>query len=114
MHSGCADVFRRQGLGPNALRLWATLRALPRSATALALELGIHRSTVVRNLERLEGAGMVEQESVDVWTSRCVDLGHIAARIGTLGLTQGQKDRHEEQRYRFYLNLVLKWSTGST
>ena len=103
MHTGCSDVFRRQGLGPNALRIWSLLLVRPLTVGELSLDLGIHRSTVRRNLVRLQNEGMASVRGQDnFWVSVCVELEHVAVQLGTLGHTVKQKVEHERQRSNFF------------
>jgi len=110
MHPSEIDVFRRKGLGPNARRIWLTLKRNPQSTvTEVSLALGIHRTTVGRNLNELQRFGLaIQQGKPAKWSHLDRDLDLVAYELGTAGSLERQRNQHAVERRAFYLNHALQ------
>ncbi|MGA5411532.1 MarR family transcriptional regulator [Streptomyces lavendulocolor] len=116
------DAFHRWGHGANGARLLTQLEAGEgRSVKELADALGLHRTTVVRRLERLVDDGLVEK--LEGLFYRVMDLGNedgvqpepallqkAAERRETDGAQRRRKDFHRAERawYRLFRDAVRR------
>ena len=110
VHAGYSDVFRHNGLNKNALRLWLFLLSHPsQNVLDLTIELGLHETTVRRNLKDLEACGLVVQAGFPArWSGLRQDLGSVAASLGTSGATKARREQHARERLNFHLMLTRK------
>lgn len=116
LHQERVDVFRRKGLSPNALRIWLLLLSVEGLKTFdISLELGLHRSTVNRNLKELERVGLAVQGGYPPkWSSVRRDLGSVARDLGTEGASKDQRLQHGIERDLYYWSRSLRRSRGTT
>lgn len=92
------DVFRgRSGL--IRWRIYETLGRGPARASALAAHLGVHRSTVCRHLREMATVGLALL--AEEWQMGPASLDEAAARLGTAGRQEKQRERHASERKKF-------------
>lgn len=101
------DAFRYRGLGKSAAELWALLKNAPMTAGELAERSGRTVRTVYRNLAKLarivdahtgEVFRLVERGDGDTWRALDADFDAIAQAVGTAGVGERQRAKHERER----------------
>jgi DNA-binding transcriptional ArsR family regulator len=108
------DAFRRRGLGPTAGLIWRLVGETPGiTAAELDSKVGLHRSTVYRNLSRLREAGLVYPDE-GRWFPVPRDLDDVARELGVDGSLARQRQNHARQRKTFGQTRALLDEQGSS
>lgn len=102
MHT--SDVFRWHGIGKAAEIIWANLLDGPKTIQELAKASGRDRSTVSRIVKHMNELEMVAPIGArgrqTVWQAQVVDFEDIARKLGTLGMSEKQRQKHMQERMK--------------
>lgn len=100
-----SDVFRWHGLGKGAELIWQSLVASPMTIQELADTTGRNRTTVSRIIKKMYGHGMVARRDPHarriVWQAQDVDFEQVARALGTLGMSEMQRQKHKQERLKY-------------
>jgi DNA-binding transcriptional ArsR family regulator len=100
------DLFRRRGLGPNGRRIYEALLREPLTASALANQLGVYRSTVARNLAKMADVGIVAKQADATWTLQPFDLEQALMDYGVVAGRYYQTEQHRNERQRWRTRFI--------
>lgn len=101
------DVFRYQGLGKSGFDIWQAIQKEPKTISEIEEETGRSRRTIVSKLKRMrnlvdmrtgEIISMVTFDGERYSPVKDIDLDYIAELLGTSGMGEQQKARHERER----------------
>jgi len=101
------DVFRYQGLGKSGFDIWQAIQQEPKTLLEIQKETGRSRKTVINKLKRMgnlvdmrtgEIISMVTFDGEKYSPVKDIDLDYIAEFLGTSGMGERQKARHEKER----------------
>lgn len=94
------DAFSGPG-GKTRYRVWAALRAGPRSVSEIALATACQRSTVRRHLRQLDRLELVARDGARMWRRGGDDLDLASELLGTVGAGDRLRARHARERQTF-------------
>ena len=101
------DVFRWGGLGKSGLQTWEAILESPKTIEELEEATGKCRKTIKRKLEKMsnlidmrtgEIVSMVDFDGDKYSPVNNIDLDYIAKLLGTKGMGERQKARHDKER----------------
>jgi DNA-binding transcriptional ArsR family regulator len=116
------DAFRRGALGAKAAQLYEGMSELTFThPDDIAADLRMAKSTVRAKLAKLAEVGLAERDSAGGWRRQPGDLNEVAAKLGTAGTRDAQRQRHDDERFSYtgkhprkpHLYKVLRAPTSS-
>lgn len=95
------DVWRWDGMGKTARSVWERLQAGPHTVGELATLTGRAFSTIARNLATLKKWGLAKFDGVKWQVLPVTSWAELAGKLGMLGATQRQRERHNDERLAY-------------
>lgn len=92
-----SDAWRWRGLGQAKARTWALLSAEPLTTAELADALGVTPRTARRHLAALAEHDLAEHDD-EGWIRGPASPDDVAEQIGTAGMAERQRERHDLER----------------
>lgn len=101
------DVFRYQGLGKSGFDIWQAIQQEPKTIAEIQEETGRSRKTIISKLKIMgnlvdmrtgEIVSMITFDDERYSPVNDVDLDYIAELLGTKGMGERQKAKHEQER----------------